>query len=68
MKRITTSRKLAIAIVVGTFLLTGICALKGLEGLGTAIWSTGIVTGPALYANKQHQERKIVEATSKIKE
>lgn len=65
MTRITTSRKVAIGILVSTFLLSVLCALKELESFGTAVWSTGIISGTALYANKQLQERKTIEATNK---
>jgi len=61
MKNLTTSRKTAIFIIISTVALTGICAFKGLEGLGAAVWTSGIIAGPGLYANKQYQERKTLE-------
>lgn len=66
MTRVTTSsRRYAMWTTVATFLLTAYCAYKGMEGLGSTVFITGTGGAFALYANKQHQERKIIEATNK---
>ena len=52
------SKKFAIGIAVVTTLLTAYAINQGLEGIGTAIWSTGIPSAVGLYINKQFQDRK----------
>jgi len=54
----SNSKKLAYLLVGVTSILTSFAIYKSLEGIGTAIWSTGIPSAIALYANKQFQDRK----------
>lgn len=57
----TGSRKLAWVITALATILTGYAIHEGLEGIGVAIWTTGIPAAVGLYANKQYQERKVKE-------
>jgi len=52
------SKKYAISIGIATVLLTGFAIFKDMEGVASAIFSTGIGASVALYANKQYQLRK----------
>jgi len=54
-------------LVIITTLLTTFAIHKGLEGIGVAVWSTGIPSAVGLYANKQYQLRKIKELENELK-
>lgn len=66
-KPLTRSRKLAIGVIIGTFLLSGFCAFKSLGSAASAIYCAGIPAGIALYASKQYNERKETESTNNLK-
>ncbi|NLK09658.1 MAG: hypothetical protein GX317_01665 [Staphylococcus equorum] len=65
--RISNSKKMAWLLVIITTLLTAFAIHKKLEGVGIAIWSTGIPSAVGLYANKQYQLRKIKELENEFK-
>ena len=56
--RISNSKKMAWVLVVISTLLTVYSIYKSMEGIGVAIWSTGIPSAVGLYINKQYQLRK----------
>ena len=56
--RISNSKKMAWVLVVISTLLTTYAIYNKLEGIGVAIWSTGIPSAVGLYINKQYQLRK----------
>ena len=56
--RISNSKKMAWVLVVISALLTTYAIANKLEGVGVAIWSTGIPSAVGLYINKQYQLRK----------
>lgn len=49
---------MAWVLLVITTLLTTYAIYNKLEGIGVAIWSTGIPSAVGLYINKQYQLRK----------
>ena len=58
MRRISNSKKMSWVLLVITTLLTSYAIYNKLEGIGVAIWSTGVPSAVGLYANKQYQLRK----------
>ena len=56
--RISNSKKMAWVLVVISTLLTVFAIANKLEGIGVAIWTTGIPSAVGLYINKQYQLRK----------
>lgn len=56
--RISNSKKMSWLLLVITTLLTTYAIYSKLEGVGVAIWSTGVPSAVGLYANKQYQLRK----------
>ncbi len=58
------SKKFAVCIFVAGFALATTCAFVGLEGACSASFSTATLASTALYANKQHQDRKKLEITN----
>lgn len=52
------SKKMAWYIVIITPLLVIFAILKDMEGLASAIFSTGITAGAGLYGLKLHNQRK----------
>ena len=67
MYKYSKSKKLAWVLVIITTLLTAYSIYKSMEGIGVAIWSTGIPSAVGLYANKQYQLRKIKELENEFK-
>lgn len=63
----SSTKKYAYLLTLGTFLLSGYCAYKGLEGATSAIFSTGILTAGGMWANRKMQNAKLaeIEATKK---
>lgn len=57
-KRLSNSKLLSCVILGITTLLTSFAISKELEGVATAVWSTGIPSAVGLYINKQFQDRK----------
>lgn len=62
------SKIMAWSILAVATILTAYSISKELEGVATAIWSTGIPSAVGLYASKQFQDRKWAEITTKEKE
>lgn len=58
MYKYSKSKKMAWFLVIITTLLTAYSIYNKLEGIGVAIWSTGIPSAVGLYINKQYQLRK----------
>lgn len=58
MYKYSKSKKMAWFLVIITTLLTTYSIYNKLEGIGVAIWSTGIPSAVGLYINKQYQLRK----------
>ena len=58
MYKYSKSKKMAWFLVIITTLLTVYSIYKSMEGIGVAIWSTGIPSAVGLYINKQYQLRK----------
>lgn len=58
MYKYSNSKKMAWVLVVITTILTSYAIYNKLEGIGVAIWTTGIPSAVGLYINKQYQLRK----------
>lgn len=58
MYKYSKSKKMAWFLVIITTLLTAFAIANKLEGIGVAIWTTGIPSAVGLYINKQYQLRK----------
>lgn len=62
-RKFSNSKKMAWTIIIISTILTTYSIYHGLEGIGVAIWTSGIPSGVGLYINKQFQMRKEFEAT-----
>ena len=67
MYKYSKSKKMAWFLVIITTLLTVYSIYKSMEGIGVAIWSTGIPSAVGLYINKQYQLRKEKEIRNEKK-
>lgn len=56
------SKVFAIVIFFVSSILTAVAIFLKMEGVSSAIFSTGVTSSTALYANKQYQLRKEKEA------
>lgn len=52
------SKVFSIIIYITTVLITIYAIFKGLEGVASAVFSTGVTASTGLYINKQYQLRK----------
>lgn len=64
-KKYSRSKVMAWSILSITTILTAYSISKELEGVATAIWSTGVPSAVGLYINKQFQDRKWAEINNK---
>lgn len=65
MERKSSTKRFAVWLTVGTFLLSGYCAYTGLEGATSAIFSTGILSACGIWANRKFQNTKLVNKEQK---
>ena len=63
--KLSRSKLLSFIILGITTILTAYGIYSNLEGVATAIWSTGVPSSVGLYINKQFQDRKWGEITNK---
>ena len=59
------SKIFSIIIYATTVLITGYAIYKGLDGVASAVFSTGVTASTGLYVNKQYQLRKEKELNNK---
>ena len=59
--RTSGSKKFAWTVLFLATMLSGTALYLKQEGAAMAFWSTGVPSAVALYANKQHQDRKKLE-------
>lgn len=55
---LSRSKVFSIIMYVTTVLITVYAIYKGLEGVASAVFSTGVTASTGLYVNKQYQLRK----------
>jgi hypothetical protein len=68
MKHYSRSKRLAIGIIAGTFVLAAYCANKGLGDAVGMVFMSGIPAGVALYVGKLYTDQKWGEVEKNIKE
>lgn len=61
MERSSSTKRFAVGIYITTVLLSGFCAFQGLEGATSAIFSSGILSSTALWANRKFQNTKLAQ-------
>ena len=60
--RYSKSKIMSWALIVLAFFLTCVAIVSKMETAAIAFWSATVPSAVALYANKQYQDRKIIEA------
>lgn len=67
-KPFSRSKKLAVGIITGTFVLAAYCANRGLGDAVGMVFMSGIPAGVALYVGKLYTDQKWGETENNMKE